>query len=436
MADWSKPTLGDLYSNFLSYLSGRLTDVACMFRGVTPTNFPNGTVRFNDTTAMWEVYNSTAGTWSPLCALYGINVSKLNGALAASPAAAGQIPMLDANGNLLMAGLQSLLLGSGVSGKETNAGTIGYQKLSTALDIVGAGQNTTARLIKLWAEGGLTVTGPININGQTVFYPGNMGAGSGLDADKLHGALPGSGAGMILLLDASGLVPVACIPPSVVQLVNGKAPISITGDAQTLQGLTPAQLEATNRAIWTTPGTYNWTAPAGVTTILATLIGGGGGGGGVLPSNIAGTYRAPGGGGANAVIKTPLPVVPGNVYQIIVGLGGAGGSSTPTNGSTGSSSSVQYNGGVFTMLGGGGGQGANNGTPGIVGNNFGVGGTAGTPTYGGGSMYGVGAPPAALNSSGNSASAVGAAGSGGCASQSMPGQVGGSGGNGLVIIEW
>jgi hypothetical protein len=53
-----------------------------------------------------------------------------------------------------------LEFGRGVSGKEANAGKIGYQSFTAgALDIVGAGTTGANRAIKLWAEGGITATG-------------------------------------------------------------------------------------------------------------------------------------------------------------------------------------------------------------------------------------------------------------------------------------
>ncbi|MCP4088505.1 MAG: hypothetical protein GY746_01760, partial [Gammaproteobacteria bacterium] len=54
-------------------------------------------------------------------------------------------------------------LGAGVAGKETNAGKIAYQRWSVdALDIVGAG-TAGNRKIKLYAEGGVEITGNVGI---------------------------------------------------------------------------------------------------------------------------------------------------------------------------------------------------------------------------------------------------------------------------------
>jgi microcystin-dependent protein len=50
--------------------------------------------------------------------------------------------------------------------KQVTAGVIGYQKSSEGLDIFGAGSgNMYTRKVKIWAEGGVTVTGSVTNNG-------------------------------------------------------------------------------------------------------------------------------------------------------------------------------------------------------------------------------------------------------------------------------
>mgnify|MGYP000043519978 CR=1 FL=1 len=72
---------------------------------------------------------------------------------------------------------------------------------------------------------------------------------------------------------------------------------------------------------YTSPGTYTWTCPAGVTTAIVTVAGGGGGGVAFRLTGILGNDgSAPGGSGA-MVIST-IPVIPGHTYQVIVGGGG------------------------------------------------------------------------------------------------------------------
>ena len=72
---------------------------------------------------------------------------------------------LDVNGGERILGFNTLEFGAGVTGKEPNAGKIGYRTFSTnALDIVGAGAGTTDRQIYFFAEGGSYFSGPINIS--------------------------------------------------------------------------------------------------------------------------------------------------------------------------------------------------------------------------------------------------------------------------------
>lgn len=68
---------------------------------------------------------------------------------------------------------------------------------------------------------------------------------------------------------------------------------------------------------FTTPGTFEWTCPAGVTSVDAKVWGAGGGG------NISSVpkYHNHGGGGGAFSGKTGIVVVPGNKYAVKVGAG-------------------------------------------------------------------------------------------------------------------
>lgn len=70
------------------------------------------------------------------------------------------------NGTIKLEGLKFFEFGAGVAGKEINAGKIGYNAFGrSALTFVGAGTNATNRAIYLFAEGGTTMNGPLNIEG-------------------------------------------------------------------------------------------------------------------------------------------------------------------------------------------------------------------------------------------------------------------------------
>ena len=95
MANWSLPTLSDLYVDFLTYLKNRDTDLALMFDGTSSTNVPTNAVGWNSTNSRFEKYNGTS--WDPLDASYEINVISLGGQIAsyytnASNLATGTLP--------------------------------------------------------------------------------------------------------------------------------------------------------------------------------------------------------------------------------------------------------------------------------------------------------------------------------------------------------
>lgn len=73
----------------------------------------------------------------------------------------------------------------------------------------------------------------------------------------------------------------------------------------------------TGQAEYITPGTYSWTAPAGITSVCVVCVGGGGAG----FSSSTSSLQASGGGGGLGW-KNNITVVPGQSYTVVVGLGG------------------------------------------------------------------------------------------------------------------
>ena len=119
-------------------------------------------------------------------------------------------------------------------------------------------------------------------------------------------------------------------------------------------------------AEWTTAGSYNWTCPAGVTSVCAIAIGGGGGYGSV-------SQGGAGGGGGGLGWKNNISVTPGTTYTIDVGDS----TSNPTG--NGGDSGMR-NGGSYYVKGGGGnaGSGASGGSGGnYIGDGGGNGGRGG-----------------------------------------------------------
>lgn len=183
-----------------------------------------------------------------------------------------------------------------------------------------------------------------------------------------------------------------------------------------------------------TPGTFTWTAPAGVTKVSVVAVGGGGAGG----QNGGGG----GGGGALAYVNN-FTVTPGNTYSVVTG---AGGTLTGGVGNAGGASSFN----TSTVIANGGGGGGTYGSPtggagGTVGAGTGFAGGAGGAGQGtnvGGGGGGAGGYTAAggAGGTGNTSSATagsastggGGGGGGGANSVATGGDGGPGGGVGLL----
>lgn len=92
--------------------------------------------------------------------------------------------------------------------------------------------------------------------------------------------------------------------------------------------------------------TGTWTAPEGVTEILAEIWGGGGGGGAAI------TNSGSSGGGGGGYARKRITVTPGGAYAVTIGAGGAGSAASATPGGAGGTSSF---GAHASATGGGGG---------------------------------------------------------------------------------
>lgn len=175
----------------------------------------------------------------------------------------------------------------------------------------------------------------------------------------------------------------------------------------------------TGQDAYTSPGTYSWTAPAGVFGVSVVAVGGGSG------QKTVDFATAWGGGGGGTGWKNNIPVTPGLSYTVVVGSGGgentAGGdsyfisTSTVRGGGGGRDGTNYYTGGTYT--GDGGGSGGNGGQPF---GNFVAGGGGGAGGYtGNGGAGGFGA--------GGDGSAGSGGGGGGGGGTNFIGSAGGGG---------
>jgi hypothetical protein len=79
MANWSLPTLTSTYTNFLTEVTGRDTDVALGLdpANTTVTNPPTNAIRWNSANNRWEKFNGT--TWGTLSATYAFTAITTTG---------------------------------------------------------------------------------------------------------------------------------------------------------------------------------------------------------------------------------------------------------------------------------------------------------------------------------------------------------------------
>lgn len=180
-------------------------------------------------------------------------------------------------------------------------------------------------------------------------------------------------------------------------------------------------------AFFSPGGSYNWTAPNGVSSVTVSAFGGGAGAGAGNVSG-GGAEFGGGGGGGGEYAAGALAVTGGNNYPVTVGAGGPGGTNPGGNGTAGGNSAVSGDAATITGHGGSAGVGATTladgaggaGGTGAGGTHFNGGsGATGTGTYGGGGGSSAGTGSAGNNASANSGGAAvvggGPGGSGGLA---------------------
>jgi len=135
---------------------------------------------------------------------------------------------------------------------------------------------------------------------------------------------------------------------------------------------TPSVGGSDNIEYFTASGAGTWTAPAGVTEAMVTIVGAGGGGGGGGGANF-GDFGGGGGGGGEVSLHNVFSVTPGNTYNFVIGAGGGGGVHNSGNqagdngvagGSTTFTGDTAPTDQTITAVGGNGGAGGGNGTGG------------------------------------------------------------------------
>ena len=177
-------------------------------------------------------------------------------------------------------------------------------------------------------------------------------------------------------------------------------PLTNTIAAASARGFGFGTEDAFGEQVFTSPGTYSFVVPTGVTSISTVAIGGGGGGGRGArytnfedPNTITAYSPVPGsltanfysGAGGGLAYKNNISVTPGQVLTVVVGDGGDISFSGP--GTSGGDSYVQNSSSVKLVHAGGGSTASSNaGGAVIVGDGGGAGGAGGNWSYSGSSQ--------------------------------------------------
>jgi hypothetical protein len=288
------------------------------------------------------------------------------------------------------------------------------------------------------AAGALTPGNVLQVSGSSVltYAPINLAGGS----DYVSGVLPtGNQAAQSMGGDVSGTTASA----TVTKLQGRNVANTVPTDGYVLTYVAsntdwepqpiPIGMTGLRKDIFTSNGT--WTCPAGVTSVLIIGYGAGGGGGGGGGTFGGGGALYGGGGGAGALQNSIYAiVVPGTMYSVNIGSGGAGGSSH-ADGSPGGNTTF---GSLAVFSGSSGGlAGSNGGNPGLCfkkGASANITGTAFTPASGGNGGGGANGNVGNMNviggfSAGTGGSVISSAGGGG-GGGSGPSATGSNGGNG------
>lgn len=130
--------------------------------------------------------------------------------------------------------------------------------------------------------------------------------------------------------------------PQPVNVTVNPVGLAVAGALGSVTASVPA---ASGAQLFSTVGTSNFIVPVGVTSISVVCVGGGGGGGasgktGQYPIGFSGGTGA----GGSLAYANNIPVTPGEVLNVVVGTGGAGGTVVGQDAGWGGNSALQRSG--------------------------------------------------------------------------------------------
>jgi len=243
MANWSNPLLTSTYTNFVTEVKDRDTDLALQFDGTTTTNIPTNTIRWNSSINRWQKWNGSS--WAELTSTYALTgLSTTGNATIGGTLGSGAFTSTGSVSGTALIPTANTAPTNGVY--LPNANTIGIATSSAGRVFVdasgrfGVGTSTPGTAIDVTLSAGSATTGNIRISpstaGQARFHLFNGGAtaewifGQKTSTDhdfKLSKLLAGSEADY-LTVNTSGSVGIGTTSPGSLLDVNGA--ITARGD--------------------------------------------------------------------------------------------------------------------------------------------------------------------------------------------------------------
>lgn len=265
MANWSNPLLTSTYTNFLTEVKDRDTDLALQFDGTTTTNIPTNTIRWNSSINRWQKWNGTS--WAELTSTYALTgLSTTGNATIGGTLGSGAITSTGSVSGTALIPTANTAPTNGVY--LPNANTVGIATSGAGRVFVdasgrfGVGTSTPGTAIDVTLSAGSATTGNIRISpstaGQARFHLFNggvtaewiFGQKTSTDHDfKLSKLLAGSEADY-LTVNTSGSVGIGTTSPGSLLDVNGA--ITARGDGSLVALYMPGNTALRNTGSATT----------------------------------------------------------------------------------------------------------------------------------------------------------------------------------------
>jgi len=222
MADWSLPTLSSTYTNFLSQLQARDTDLALQFDGTTSSNIPTGAIRWTSSANTWQKWSGSA--WGALSSTFAFPAITVSGVATLTGGGTSTTPAADNNTTNIATTAFVIGQASGTAPVMDGTAAIGSSLRYARQDHVHPTDTSRAPLASPSFTGTASFAGDVNLTGSgyldlpagtTAQRPGSPSPGMiryNSDLSQFEGygsawgAIGGSGSGVNALINGNPII--------------------------------------------------------------------------------------------------------------------------------------------------------------------------------------------------------------------------------------